>query len=63
MRPDLLPRGVHRAPYLDRDGHPILFAVDSRGRRIAEISIEPGEDPRAVAAVLYRLLDQEDPPS
>jgi hypothetical protein len=61
-RDDLLLRGVYWMPCTDRDGRRLLFAVDSLARRLAEIALEPGEDGRAVTAVLRHLLDQEDPP-
>lgn len=61
-RRDLLPRGVYRPRYLDRDGRPLVMAIDSRSRRLYEVPVPPGGDVRAVTAVLERLLDQEDPP-
>lgn len=61
-RDEYLPRGVYWMPCTDRDGRPLLFAVDSRARRLAEIALGRGEDERAVTAVPRHLLDQEDPP-
>lgn len=62
LGPGMLPRGVYRPRYLDREGRPLVMAVDSRSRRIYEVPVPPGADIQAVAAVLERLLDQADPP-
>lgn len=60
--PDHLARGVYRLPYLSEDGRPLLVAVTGRGRRFVERAVASGQDERAVAAVLARMLDTSDPP-
>lgn len=55
------PRGVHCPPWLDRHGRRLLVAVDSRGRRIAEVGVAPWVDYRAAWRDLAAFLDREDP--
>lgn len=57
----LLARGVHRLPFLSGDGLPLLAAIDGQHRRRFEREVWPGEDVRAVAGVLARMLDLADP--
>ena len=53
-------RGVWRAPY-DQDGYPVFIAVDSRGRRVAEVVMLRGLVPSRVKKTLSDILDTVDP--
>jgi hypothetical protein len=61
--PDLLPRGVYRAPCFGPNGETIVFAVDHRHRRIDDgvVYLPPGEDVVAARNALWRMLDAVDP--
>lgn len=54
------PRGIWRAPY-QRDGYPVIIAVDSRGRRVAEVVLCRGVTPSRVKRFLTEVLDSADP--
>ena len=59
-----LARGVYRLPWLDEDGRTMLIAIDSRGRCVGgPVRLFRGEDVRAAAASLRRVLDEIDAPS
>jgi len=53
-------RGVWRAPY-DLDGYPVFIAIDSRGRRVAEVVMFRGLVPSRVKKTLSDILDTVDP--
>ena len=55
-----LERGVWRAATLSAEGQLILYAVDSRGRRIADVVSAAADEARVVAA-LEHLLDVANP--
>jgi hypothetical protein len=54
------PRGIWRALY-DQDGYPVIIAVDSRGRKVAEIVLMRGLNPSDVRRTLTEILDAVDP--
>lgn len=58
--PELLQRGIWRAPYLVA-GLPVLIAVDRHGVVRKHHKLGPGVDELAAAAALERLLDRLDP--
>ena len=58
----LTPRGVWTASFTTADGEAILLAIDSRHRRVREVIIPPGADPRLLVDELVRELDDIDPP-
>jgi hypothetical protein len=62
-QPELLGRGVYRAPYLSPDGHAILYAVDHHHTRIAERYLMLGDNPFTVNAELWEILNHVDPVS
>jgi hypothetical protein len=55
------PRGVFKAPWRERHGEVVLTAVDSGGRRVAEVVVPLDGDVAAETAELYQLLDRRDP--
>lgn len=55
-------RGVYSLPWTDRDGAMVLVAVDARGRRVAEAVVFHTIQPEAIAATLWEVLNQVDPP-
>ncbi len=54
-------RGVWMAPYLDAHGQRVMVAVDSQGRKVAELSLTDPERRLSVADQLWGLLDTADP--
>jgi hypothetical protein len=60
MPSNRVPRGVWRLPHLV-DGHAVAIAVDSKGRRVAAITLLPGVANAGVKDVLTELLDAVDP--
>jgi hypothetical protein len=54
-------RGVYYQPFATRAGEEFLFAVDSRGHKIAEMTAPEGDDMRRYEMALWRLLDEFDP--
>ena len=54
-------RGVHLAPWLDEGGRPVLVAVTSKGRACHWARVFSSDNRDEVLAMLYSLLDQEDP--
>lgn len=59
--PVALSRGVWTAPYLSQSGHPLLIAVDQRGRYVAQAQVFRSDDEADVAEMLWRVLDERDP--
>ena len=56
------PRGVYWLPYTDEQGHRLIVAIDRHGRRACPaIRVFSKDDPRAVAGMLRRRLDDIDP--
>lgn len=53
-------RGVVRLNAVSSCGHPILWAVDSQNRRVAELSVAPEFYDSAVRH-LWQLLNEVDP--
>jgi hypothetical protein len=63
---ELLSWGVFTAPCLDPKGNPILYAVDSRHCHLpyeigGVVSLLPTDDPIAINARLWALLNEFDP--
>lgn len=59
-------RGVYRAPFLGPQGETVLYAVDSKHRRLpasigGELYIPPGENPFPANDRLWDLLAERDP--
>ena len=55
----LLPRGVHRAPYL-LNGSPVLHAIDRHGNCVRRVRLA-GRDERVVHAWLSGYIEHVDP--
>lgn len=54
-------RGIYRTRYLSEDGHPMLVAVDSRGRRFYTVELQAVTDEDEAADMLEAILDALDP--
>jgi hypothetical protein len=59
--PEVLRRGVYLPPWLGSRGQRCVVAINSQGRRILEATVCPGVDEAAIAEMVWRVLDAEDP--
>lgn len=53
-------RGVYEVPPAGPNGEVLLIVVDSLGRRVRKIEVEP-EERRMAISYLWRWLDSKDP--
>jgi hypothetical protein len=54
-------RGVYIARYLSRDGHPIVYSIDSRGRELMRTDIPTEAVRDRLISLLWRSLGELDP--
>jgi hypothetical protein len=54
-------RGVYYQPFATRADEEFLFAVDSQGHKIAELTVPKGNSSERYELALWRLLDEFDP--
>lgn len=54
------PRGMWRASHLS-DGYPVIDLIDSKGRKIASVTLVRGVSPAMVRRMFREILDVADP--
>lgn len=54
-------RGVYRSRVRSREGYPVMFAVDSRGRPAGKVVIDRLTTPDKAERLLWARLDEIDP--
>lgn len=60
--PRVVERGIYSPPWLDANGHRMLYAVNSAGRAVWSIRVFRQEEMHLIAEMLKGILDEYDPP-